>query len=211
MSPARPYRLDGGSIPAWAGETLNCPGDGVTAMSGLSPRGRGNLLRSPSRWAAFRSIPAWAGKPPSHHRPSRMREVYPRVGGETARPLRRSPPHTGLSPRGRGNPDRSRSRYASRGSIPAWAGKPASLPRRPFPNRVYPRVGGETYGVSKYIYCNEGLSPRGRGNLCVIMTQFRKRMNMSKIDGPTEIRLPYGESGATRAARQVVLDGAAPQ
>ena len=72
-------------------------------------------------------------------------------------------------------------------------------------------MGGETVDGRADQQLDEGLSPRGRGNLCVIMTQSRKRMNMSKIDGPTETHLPYGESGATRAARQVVLDGAAPQ
>ena len=116
-------------------------------------------------------------------------EVYPRVGGETSRRARWPACSEGLSPRGRGNPLAALSSRVRAGLSPRGRGNPQT---------VLAAKGG-------------GLSPRGRGNLCVIMTQSRKRMNMSKIDGPTETHLPYGESGATRAARQVVLDGVAPQ
>ena len=92
------------SIPAWAGQ----PGDAkvlshrqpvyprvggatVTRSSphptaaGLSPRGRGNhrvwgLNRRPHR-----SIPAWAGQPPTPPGRACRTWVYPRVGGATSR------------------------------------------------------------------------------------------------------------------------------
>ena len=71
----------------------------------------------------------------------------------------------GLSPRGRGNRDRPSPSRRRRRSIPAWAGKPR--PRSwPSPSsRVYPRVGGETGAFSCTLSREEGLSPRGRGNL----------------------------------------------
>ncbi len=46
------------------------------------------------------------------------------------------------------------------GSIPAWAGEPpfgVSL-------KVYPRVGGGTFGSGQFMLPAKGLSPRGRGN-----------------------------------------------
>ena len=51
--------------------------------SGLSPRGRGNLLASAGPAAFLRSIPAWAGEPVIDDRLSKEGEVYPRVGGGT--------------------------------------------------------------------------------------------------------------------------------
>ena len=125
------------------------------------------------------SIPAWAGKPAAFGEGPQPNEVYPRVGGETgtlstskALPTRRRVyPRVGgetvsldarynirltggLSPRGRGNPERPlplHCRYGA-GSIPAWAGKPSAVSpsatgRR---SRVYPRVGGETIRLRPY-------------------------------------------------------------
>ena len=72
-----------GSIPAWAGEpgrrTLEDPGSrvyprvgGGTSVpdasligEGLSPRGRGNRIRTIRKARKRRSIPAWAGEPPT--------------------------------------------------------------------------------------------------------------------------------------------------
>ena len=92
-----------GSIPAWAGkprwrsstrsgswvyprvggETLplniNAPN-----QTGLSPRGRGNLVEGGIGFCFPRSIPAWAGKPRGERARRRRMMVYPRVGGETA-------------------------------------------------------------------------------------------------------------------------------
>ena len=71
------------SIPAWAGEPLylcsqamavsrvyprvgggtSLQPDTEYEVQGLSPRGRGNLVRSIHRHCYHRSIPAWAGEP----------------------------------------------------------------------------------------------------------------------------------------------------
>ena len=152
-----------GSIPAWAGkpdkayrrmqemrvyprvggETTNSV-SAVAPGGGLSPRGRGNLLRRLAECKLWGSIPAWAGKPrPPPSEASRIR-VYPRVGGETA-PTQHEPLHrSGLSPRGRGNPAVRVAYHRCCGSIPAWAGKPQPKAHESIQHRVYPRVGGET-------------------------------------------------------------------
>ena len=90
------------SIPAWAGKPLREParddcrevyprvgGETVGALGqrlldkGLSPRGRGNLLRAQRTVPAVGSIPAWAGKPLVIRNHLMKEMVYPRVGGET--------------------------------------------------------------------------------------------------------------------------------
>ena len=89
-----------GSIPAWAGETLseaNLPvhyevyprvggGNGqmlsqATSIAGLSPRGRGKLVRAVPVAREVGSIPAWAGETHLSALPRRRLWVYPRVGG----------------------------------------------------------------------------------------------------------------------------------
>ena len=132
-----------GSIPAWAGKPVHVVaafamfwvyprvgGETVRRLisspisAGLSPRGRGNPAARCSDRPCGRSIPAWAGKPSCAMLRSPLRQVYPRVGGETSRDLMPSASPGGLSPRGRGNPLVRRDPAAQRGSIPAWAGKP---------------------------------------------------------------------------------------
>ena len=72
----------------------------------------------------------------------------------------------GLSPRGRGNPWVYGRHFRRAGSIPAWAGEPWSEPRRIAERQVYPRVGGGTGQAYTLKGPLDGLSPRGRGNLC---------------------------------------------
>ena len=98
------------SIPAWAGKprrTDRCwpPArvyprvggetgarlDTNDELVGLSPRGRGNLLRAAHKPCETRSIPAWAGKPARASNRRRSSEVYPRVGGETLMTTSRTP------------------------------------------------------------------------------------------------------------------------
>ena len=152
-----------GSIPAWAGKpclmrstwrrtrvhprvggettTQTHPGErGV----GPSPRGRGNLADGDPRRGYWRSIPAWAGKPPIRDRWIARRGVHPRVGGETARRGGGVLRGVGPSPRGRGNRGRRRRPQLHYGSIPAWAGKPRPPPVSTASSGVHPRVGGET-------------------------------------------------------------------
>ena len=70
----------------------------------------------------------------------------------------------GLSPRGRGNHLNCWKEEYLRGSIPAWAGKPRPTAFPAIGKRVYPRVGGGTFGCFPLGLNLGGLSPRGRGN-----------------------------------------------
>ena len=172
-----------GSIPAWAGKPpgRSCRNraarvyprvGGETALTplpppsgtGLSPRGRGNPLMQRGFRQVRRSIPAWAGKPPSWRSCRARRRVYPRVGGETRKAPSCSHSRNGLSPRGRGNPSTSGLCRRWSGSIPAWAGKPSGASAWDRARRVYPRVGGETSTTFACPPSKAGLSPRGRGN-----------------------------------------------
>ena len=151
------------SIPAWAGEpsvgtwtpllhrVYPRVGGGTvftasdwTVIRGLSPRGRGNRsFTAPTGWSGA-SIPAWAGEPPRSLAMAAYVTVYPRVGGGTQASNRLSSAPSGLSPRGRGNRGpwaRCRQRL---GSIPAWAGEPATGRWCRPDTAVYPRVGGGT-------------------------------------------------------------------
>ena len=110
-----------GSIPAWAGETSKSPtpnrGSGVyprvgggnhaapgcyVLSNGLSPRGRGKLVRKKTCGEKSGSIPAWAGETHGSGASGVSRTVYPRVGGGNIEWVRRSLMSSGLSPRGRG-------------------------------------------------------------------------------------------------------------
>ena len=73
--------------------------------TGLSPRGRGNPPRSSWPCAVRRSIPAWAGQPGVGGAVRQETPVYPRVGGATVHEMVHAWQVSGLSPRGRGNPD----------------------------------------------------------------------------------------------------------
>ena len=176
-----------GSIPAWAGkpeidewrasrERVYPRVGGETAAyraashpwSGLSPRGRGNHGLAVSVLDDQRSIPAWAGKPPTSASASSRRQVYPRVGGETVPIAMSRDQGCGLSPRGRGNPELLRARDNAKRSIPAWAGKPCGCSRGRSSPTVYPRVGGETSAGKRHFLLTGGLSPRGRGNPPVV-------------------------------------------
>ena len=93
-------------------------------------------------------------------------KVYPRVGGGTITVGVLLGFVGGLSPRGRGNPCSYRRNQRLKGSIPAWAGEPATFAATAMANRVYPRVGGGTSTGGQTWKCCAGLSPRGRGNRC---------------------------------------------
>ena len=73
--------------------------------------------------------------------------------------------HTGLSPRGRGNPYHPSYKAVIVRSIPAWAGEPFCAAMSITPLSVYPRVGGGTGNQPHPLNPMLGLSPRGRGNL----------------------------------------------
>ena len=172
------------SIPAWAGEPSRAEPTlhktkvyprvgGGTAFrassfshrSGLSPRGRGNLLRQSPDGFYLGSIPAWAGEPHPAVYVTGESPVYPRVGGGTINDINPLSALGGLSPRGRGNRGGTVQGRPVDRSIPAWAGEPANrLCAAPL-DTVYPRVGGGTISWCISIAKRYGLSPRGRGNL----------------------------------------------
>ena len=152
-----------GSIPAWAGEPMmpSCRrslasvyprvGGGTNRnrivpmrISGLSPRGRGNLAHAAPVRRSPGSIPAWAGEPQARHRMIADRGVYPRVGGGTNSWMGFIDTFGGLSPRGRGNLFCLRAQGTQPRSIPAWAGEPPLIDLRMTRGEVYPRVGGGT-------------------------------------------------------------------
>ena len=97
----------------------------------------------------------------------------------------------GLSPRGRGNRRGRRGCRKEIGSIPAWAGKPGGDTTTPRWSRVYPRVGGETSTEELSATIEQGLSPRGRGNLSgAPATTVRKRSIPAWAGKPTARRYP---------------------
>ena len=169
-------------IPAWAGKTgrgrrlwrretahprvggeNRRSGSMIGVLSGSSPRGRGKPPRLRLRDRARGLIPAWAGKTTWPRSRAAAMSAHPRVGGEnpvTSSSIRRRP---GSSPRGRGKPRRSITRYSKAGLIPAWAGKTSSLTARQTPRRAHPRVGGENGGPHVVVEVAGGSSPRGRG------------------------------------------------
>ena len=172
------------SIPACAGEPSRryrspasasvyprvCGGTAFAAYweahcEGLSPRVRGNPADLPNLAVRLRSIPACAGEPLGAVPTQRVKEVYPRVCGGTARALRAQGGHGGLSPRVRGNLDHDILTAFPQWSIPACAGEPVSPPRPRCRSSVYPRVCGGTILTPSGLQARNGLSPRVRGNL----------------------------------------------
>ena len=152
-----------GSIPALTGETReSCTTACLTG--GLSPRLRGNRNGTSKRTEVLRSIPALTGKPPRFSGDLPLSGVYPRAYGETHLADRSYAADGGLSPRLRGNLDRSPADAQQQGSIPALTGKPAPSPARSRRPRVYPRAYGETGEVLASGFGDDGLSPRLRGN-----------------------------------------------
>ena len=134
------------------------------AISGLSPRVRGNLPRLRPPLPAEGTIPACAGEPPGRYSGPCAHRDYPRVCGGTW--TRRRPPETsrGLSPRVRGNRARAEAAGVKIGTIPACAGEPGEGGREGRPDWDYPRVCGGTLYRQGKISVDEGLSPRVRGN-----------------------------------------------
>ena len=135
--------IDGGSIPAHAGEPYQYdlprprpevyprPRGGTPVSSprpsrahGLSPPTRGNHARILQPVPERRSIPAHAGEPTGRIRKACRRAVYPRPRGGTSvvHAITRLP--RGLSPPTRGNRRHALAYLVKRGSIPAHAGEP---------------------------------------------------------------------------------------
>ena len=178
-----PADADERSIPACAGEPRGlhvhrigwrvyprvCGGThkastAIPVSRGLSPRVRGNQHRWPAAVYRRGSIPACAGEPeprPGRRIPTR---VYPRVCGGTLPARTGNTTDRGLSPRVRGNLDRSRTEEGPHGSIPACAGEPQAVGDAHQGAQVYPRVCGGTLSKAALARRIAGLSPRVRGN-----------------------------------------------
>ena len=76
---------------------------------------------------------------------------------------------------------------ARQGSIPAWAGKPASHELLGFAaDEVYPRVGGETAVGVTTTNLDEGLSPRGRGNQLLGEVRIARARVYPRVGGETQ-------------------------
>ena len=189
--------VSSGSIPAWAGNPewrRKCTREGAVyprvggepilrraerrGRKGLSPRGRGTRLLQPVGGAQGRSIPAWAGNPPRRSIRRCRSGVYPRVGGEPSYSLSGTGSPNGLSPRGRGTPDRISFPPAYTRSIPAWAGNPPRHRSRAIRGMVYPRVGGEPTSPRRLYQTCSGLSPRGRGTRQPDAAHHRERRSI---------------------------------
>ena len=134
------------------------------AMTGLSPRVRGNRSTRARAATAPRSIPACAGEPAGQLLIIGQVEVYPRVCGGTRRRRKGGRSTSGLSPRVRGNLGLPAKWQDKRRSIPACAGEPDTVRFVPLVSVVYPRVCGGTGSVFRGDERDRGLSPRVRGN-----------------------------------------------
>ena len=149
-------RVCGGTSRSTAAAQLNL---------GLSPRVRGNRPDPRHDLDQCGSIPACAGEPGSEVGCFLHRRVYPRVCGGTPVAVVEAVGGAGLSPRVRGNRERSGVVAVAAGSIPACAGEPKRRCRRYSVSWVYPRVCGGTVAKENRKTQSKGLSPRVRGNL----------------------------------------------
>ena len=183
LEAGKPADSLGGSIPACAGEPLDCGecaecrevyprvcggtndiGGKIRGAVGLSPRVRGNPGSTNQEEEMPGSIPACAGEPVEGRCRRVWRWVYPRVCGGTAFAICARLLARGLSPRVRGNPGGPGPDLAREGSIPACAGEPRMFGPLTRAGWVYPRVCGGT-PAARYARALEfGLSPRVRGN-----------------------------------------------
>ena len=201
------HHLDGGSIPAPAGEPLfklfrhrthrvyprACGGTlQPTARPapgrGLSPRLRGNPGLPDEPRPRPRSIPAPAGEPIATTRASTTPTVYPRACGGTGDSDHTLGCFEGLSPRLRGNPPVVRSMVKSVGSIPAPAGEPWMVTPGISLSTVYPRACGGTALICTSGIWPYGLSPRLRGNHVRLEQQLRTQRSIPAPAGEPDDR-----------------------
>ena len=129
----------------------------------LPPRGRGRETHCSSLRPSSRITPAWAGKRRPVRFGKRLKEDYPRVGGEENDCANHSFVVPGLPPRGRGRVVRVSRAHPCPRITPAWAGKRNSSTTFSCRNKDYPRVGGEEIDLEAIKALEAGLPPRGRG------------------------------------------------
>ena len=146
----------------YGGTAVECPA--TYADEGLSPRVRGNLPCAVQQDAAAGSIPACTGEPEPDGIDGTVLRVYPRVYGGTSLAQTEIDPHSGLSPRVRGNPPGCAGAGIPGRSIPACTGEPWVRAGVWCKSGVYPRVYGGTRCFAQQANPRRGLSPRVRGN-----------------------------------------------
>ena len=132
-------------------------------LAGLSPPTRGIRLRPHTTESRAKSIPAYAGDPPS---PSGCRSqgwVYPRLRGGSLNTLTDEQLLEGLSPPTRGIPVGGGGESGAGGSIPAYAGDPSRNRARLPAYQVYPRLRGGSWNTIRATLSYLGLSPPTRG------------------------------------------------
>ena len=144
------WRVSIRSIPAYAGDPLgseynlspfavyprlrggsDAASSSTRRIGGLSPPTRGILPDQIQTNPHFGSIPAYAGDPSSGLSLSLPTSVYPRLRGGSSHFQRHARIHIGLSPPTRGIQKRARHPLAYIRSIPAYAGDPSRMSRRP--------------------------------------------------------------------------------
>ena len=120
-----------------------------------------------------RLIPAHAGKTSSPGRKRRRSAAHPRACGENFFNQCSNALRWGSSPRMRGKHTAGALNLASKGLIPAHAGKTARRPSRHATSPAHPRACGENLHCAKRASGCRGSSPRMRGKL--------PRVNASKF------------------------------
>ncbi len=108
-------------------------------------------------------------------------------GGTHTTPPQKNAPR-GLSPRVRGNPEHPCEHGVRQRSIPACAGEPRGVLSRARHREVYPRVCGGTPPVFLYNPHIPGLSPRVRGNLCMVPSSGAGLRSIPACAGEPESR-----------------------
>ena len=146
-------------------------------MTTVYPRECGATIASVDqahRTSTTGSIPASAGQPCRYQR-HRLHVGTGSIPASAGQPIKSHAtlfriPHSGLSPRVRGNHPLARANPPMTGSIPASAGQPHRRRTRRTRRRVYPRECGATIRHTVRIPSYEGLSPRVRGNRYALYT-----------------------------------------
>ena len=131
---------------------------------------RGNLLVGAVLRGLQGTIPAHAGEPDSKFDTRLQSRDYPRACGGTSISAESPEIHWGLSPRMRGNLMADPSGGLVSGTIPAHAGEPGCAYTYCKVGWDYPRACGGTTTASAPILRVRGLSPRMRGNRCLVFS-----------------------------------------
>ena len=172
-----------GSIPAHAGQPRSAPDHpcgrrvhprsrgaaisrcvSIISLRGPSPLTRGSLDFKPRPLMADGSIPAHAGQPLESVAGVLVTRVHPRSRGAAVDGFNSHTGYQGPSPLTRGSLKPCLCPVRGRGSIPAHAGQPPSVPRKSFLARVHPRSRGAAWAAAACRSVIAGPSPLTRGS-----------------------------------------------